>query len=209
MQVRRHTGQGLRARVDFAAVCDAFGVALRVAELEGRGGGREAMLVPLQENRFGIIVDPTPRGGWSLVPQPVRHDLRRHRLRFRLGHELAHTFFYARRAGQTPRRRLFDSDQQEDFCDRFSRSLLVSRRRIADMEPSVEGLLSLQQACDVSLEVAARAAAAARPDLQITIWFERTDGSLKRQLGPAESERPPSGAVPLRERRQWVAVAQA
>jgi len=208
-EVRRHCGQGQRGRVDFAAVCKAFGAALRVAELEGREGGEEAMLVPLHENRFGIVLDPTPRGGWNLIPRPVRQDLRRHRLRFRLGHELAHTFFYARRVGQTPLRRLFDSEEQEDFCDRFSRSLLVPQAQIAHMEPTAEGLVRLQRACDVSLEVAARAVLAARRELKISIWFERPDGTLKQQLGASGGQQLESDALPLPERRQWVTVTQS
>lgn len=216
-RVRRHCGQQWRRRLDLAAVCGAFGATVRVAELGGREGGQEAMLVPLEEGGFGVVVDPTPRGGWGRVPSGVRPNLRRHRLRFRVGHELAHTFFYSRRPGGPPRRQLFDSDEQEDFCDRFSRSLLVPRRAIIRMEATAEGLVKLQRACDVSLEVAARAVAAARPDLDVAIWFEDDDHTLKRQWGGRAGQIPDRlaadelarhvpAAVPLRDRRQWVAV---
>lgn len=217
-RVRRQCGR--RRRLDLAVACDIFGATVRVADLGGREGGQEAMLVPLEAGRFGIVVDPTPRGGWDHVPRAVRPDLRRHRLRFRVGHELAHTFFYSRRSGETPQRQLFDSDEQEDFCDRFSRSLLVPRREIERMKPTVEGLVELQRACDVSLEVAARATAAARPDLDVSIWFERGDRTVRRQIGARANQVPDRlpaeelgthvpTVVPLRDRRQWVAVTQS
>lgn len=219
-RVRRHCGQDRRRRLDLAPVCSVFGAIVRVAELGGREGGQEAVLVPLDEGRFGVVVDPTPRGGWDRIPPGVRLNLRRHRLRFRVGHELAHTFFYSRRSAGPPRRQLFDSDEQEDFCDRFSRTILVPRREIACMEPTAEGLVKLQRACDVSLEVAARAVAAARSDLNVSIWFEDRDRMLRRQWGGRArrvpdrfaadelAERVP-GAVPLHDRRQWVAVSQS
>lgn len=167
-------------------MCSFFGAKVRVGELAASNGGLEALLVPLPDNEFGISVDPTPRGGWDRVPRTLRQSLRRHRLRFRVAHELAHTFFYIRQQGATPQRHLFDSDEQEEFCDFFSRSLLISRERVMAMAATPRALVRLQEESDVSLEVTARAVAAVRPDLDISIWFESPDQGLELQWSTGE-----------------------
>ncbi len=220
-EIRNHSEQGRQHRVDLRRICAHLGAEVRVAELGSARSGHEAMLVPLPRNRFGISVDPTPPRGWDRVPQPQRASLRRHRLRFRVAHELAHTFFYIRRERATPQRHLFDSDEQEDFCDSFSRSLLVSHGSAAAIGPSPRALLRLQRESDVSLEVAARAVAAARPELLISIWFEnpkggwelqwstKRRGAAERQGALRRSKRRKSTELWLPERRQLVEVDQS
>lgn len=41
-----------------------------------------------------------------------------------IGYEIGHSFFYHRRAGERPRRRDFDS-AEEDFCDAFALGLVA------------------------------------------------------------------------------------
>lgn len=218
--LRHSCKQSEDSRVDLRTICSLLRAKVRVAELGGATGGQEALLVPLPGNRFGISVDPTPFRGWNGVPQALRSSLRRHRLRFRVAHELAHTFFYARTRNDTPQRRLLDSREQEDFCDLFSRSLLVPHRLAASMVPTPEALAQLQQRSDVSLEVAARAVAAAQPDLRVSIWFQETQGTLRLQWASTEAtqmytaaslselkSREPA-AMWMPHRRQLIAVAR-
>src|SRR5687767_9214756 len=40
-------------------------IRLRRGDLRAGKGGREALLVPIEDDAFEIVVDPTPRGGWS------------------------------------------------------------------------------------------------------------------------------------------------
>jgi hypothetical protein len=207
--VRRISGQSPTGAIDFRPLYRLAGARAIEARLGSADGGQEAMLTPLPEDRFGIAVDPTPPGGWRKIPSPLRRELRRHRFRFRIGHELGHTFFYARGHGQ-PRRHLFDSPTQEDFCDAFSRELLVPVRAARRAAPSPDGLLRLRAAHDVSLELAARALSAAQPDLAIGIWFGERDGgdALRPQWtspgGPVDA--PARSAKWIRARRQLVHV---
>jgi hypothetical protein len=179
---------------------------------------QEAMLAAMPGDRFGISVDPTPRGGWRLVPAHMRAELKRHRLRFRVGHELSHALFYSRGA-DTPRRRVFDSPAQEEFCDLFSRELLVPRTMAERAEPTPQGLLKLRATCDVSLELAVRAVSAAQPALKIALWFgHSSDDRLNLQWASSaagkdrrlQEQRPPdpssSSVEWIEERRQLLLV---
>ena len=149
-------------------------------ELSAAHGMEEALLLPLRGDRFAIAVDPTPRGGWERVPGLLRSDLARHRFRFRVGHELGHVFAFWRKPNERPVRHLFDSPAQEAFCDEFSRALLVAPEDARDAARSAAGVRDLQEACDVSLEVAARAFADAHPDLTVALWFMR-EGEFQPQ----------------------------
>jgi hypothetical protein len=124
--------------------------------LDAAKGGLEAFLAPDGSNRFELVVDPEPRGGWQPHHDGLREDIERHRLRFRAGHEVAHSFFFHRVAGQMPRRRVFDSPEQERFCDAFAGALLLPPKVVAGSEPTPENILDLQRRYDVSLQLAVR-----------------------------------------------------
>jgi hypothetical protein len=141
------------------------------------------LLVPLPQNEFAAVIDSTPPGGLPVVSdrRGVSNSLSRHRLRFRLAHEIAHTLFYRRSPRRQPRRRLFDSPGQERFCDTFARVLLVPRSRVKRSGSGVEDILRIQQTCDVSLELGARAFADRHRDLVVALWWESRAGVLERQ----------------------------
>jgi hypothetical protein len=196
--------------VDLSSICAMAGARVRVSRLGGKEGEQEAMLAPLPGDRFGISVDPTPRGGWRHVPRHRRAELKRHRTRFRIGHELGHALFYSR-GGSEPRRRLLDSTAQEEFCDSFSRELLIPRSLAKQASPTPEGLVYLQATCDVSLELAARAMSCAQPHLHIALWYEGSPSEgLSLQWGSAGSPRLPP-AQPRRSTSahlKWIEARQ-
>ena len=80
---------------DLRVLCAAASCRLKAAPLRAVDGGIEALLLP-REDHFELVVDATPLRGWGLVPANLRADLERHRLRFRVAHELAHTLFFSR-----------------------------------------------------------------------------------------------------------------
>ena len=184
---------------------------MRLTTLSAAQGMQEAMLTPRPENRFGIAVDPTPMGGWGEVSPTLAGNLRRQRARFRACHELAHTLFYRRTVGQTPRRRVYDSPGQETFCDAVASNLLVPREMARELAGTTAGLLELQQACEVSLEVAARSLADARPDLAISIWFGPSEEELMLQWSthPDQGLERTGEASWLGDRGQLLVVSQA
>jgi hypothetical protein len=194
------------------------------AQLSAEEGSQEAMLVPLPNDEFAISVDPTPRGGWDCVRPPLRDELRRHRVRFRIAHEIAHTLFYARSAGE-PRRSVLDSPAQEAFCDEFARALLVPPWVAAALPLTVRAIFDVQRRFDVSLEVAARSMAAAHGrGAAIALWYRPSGADYLRlqwSSPAAETNRsllalPPIDRLareddslwaPIRE--QWLLVGRA
>ncbi len=206
------------ATTDLRSVCAAARAQVQTARLGGAARGQEAMLAPLPGDRFGVSVDPTPPGGWQRIPIHLRKELKRHRLRFRIGHELGHTLFYSR-GGDEPQRHLFDSPAQEEFCDSFSRELLIPRLQARRAKPTPEGLLRLRAKCDVSLELAARAMSTVQPEVNIALWFEDPKEGMVIQWASSPSadrcvpfsEGQPDDSSPsvrwLRLRRQLLSVS--
>lgn len=166
---------------DLSPFCRAAGASVRESVLSAAAGMQEASLVPVGGDRFAISVDPEPRGGWSRRRSAeLNRMVARHRARFRIGHELAHTLVFWR-GSDVPRRHLHDSPQQEAFCDTFAGFLLAPPGAARGLAPTVAGLLELQCRFDVSLEVAARVFAYAHPGRGVALWFAAEDDRLHAQ----------------------------
>jgi hypothetical protein len=157
-QARRAIGEHADAAPlpDLDGFCAAAGVAVARLPLRAAAGGIEATLTPLDGDRFGVVVDPEPAGGWQRIDVRLRADLARHRYRFRLAHELAHTLFYDR-SGARPRRRFSVTAAEEAFCDRYARALLLPDDALADRMVTPAEVLRVQREYDVSLELCVRA----------------------------------------------------
>lgn len=156
---------------DFRRICRAGRFEVSQATLSAGTRQQEALLIPLDGDRFGICIDPTPPGGWGGVRRAVRPELRRHRHRFRVAHEIAHTFFYDRTGGR-PRRVFPGSDAEETFCDEFARALLLPAEAVRSRPPIAESVFSLHRDYTVSVEVAARAVAVAHQGVQVALWYK-------------------------------------
>ena len=84
-----------------------------------RGGGLRAVLIPLLDGGFSVLVDP------DLTPSEVESGADAMCVRkLRLAHELAHSFFYA--DGAPPVRIVAPGLDEESFCERFAEAV-VSR----------------------------------------------------------------------------------
>lgn len=165
-QLRARVGYGPSAPVDLKAVCDSVGALIADAPLGAGAGGRQALLVPRDDGSFRIVVDDSHGGR--------RPDTARHRRRQSIAHEVGHTLFYGGRDGARPRRCAPPGGTSEEaFCDEFARALLVPTPPGA---VTANVVLSLQQRHDVSLEVAARAAAGAPGHPSVGLWWWRADG---------------------------------
>jgi hypothetical protein len=141
---------------DIRAFSRRAGVDVREVDLGAAEGGCEAVIAPRDTGGFVVMVDPTPRGGWSGLQLEHRREVTRQRLRFRVAHELGHTLFYDCQPGRAPSRSSAGSKSEETFCDRFASSLLLPDAALAKcFSPS--HLLQLQRRFDISLEAAARA----------------------------------------------------
>lgn len=152
---RRYLGED-RASDPIADVQDLLAEAdakLDVVDLGARNGGLEAALMPAFGG-FRVLVDPTVRLGVQGLAPEVTEDLGRQRLRFRVLHELAHTFFYDR--SEVPSRVVDGSAAQEAFCDRFAACFLLPTSVIADHVPSPHAIATLQARYDVSMQLCVR-----------------------------------------------------
>lgn len=159
---------GLAGRVSMTQCGQAAGIEFRFACLHVPEGGCEALLVPLRTGGFRVVVDPTPRRGWASLTPELRTKVARHRTRFRVAHELAHTFFYETGRGAPARRFPGGSSAEESFADAFARELLAP----APASPlSAQEVIAFRADYDVSLEVAARACAATSdPPRAVALW---------------------------------------
>jgi hypothetical protein len=163
--------------VDVDAMAKLLGCRVVQKQLSA-GRTMEAELRPdADRDGFQLAVDPTPRGGWDETPAAARLRITRHRRRFRIAHELGHTLFFTRRRGCGPRRARPWAATEEDWCDEFARQLLVPSSAARLASPNARIVVELHQRYDVSIEVAARAVAAANRGVCTAVWFWPEDSA--------------------------------
>jgi IrrE N-terminal-like domain len=168
------------SRLQLPSLLEAGGFALRRGELGAERGGREALLLPRAVNRFDIVVDPTPRGGWR-CGESMRARTCEHRVRFRVAHEVAHSFFYERGVNFPYRSTRTGSRIEEAFCDRFAQELLLPAAVLARCQPPGNDLFGLADRFGVSVETAARGfAAASGGSVQVAVLYTAA-GSFHQQ----------------------------
>ncbi len=143
--------------IDVDALAAALGCCVEEVDRLPEGGIEASLLPHVECDRFTIRVDPTPRAGWGPTPPEAVRAIRRHRRRFRIAHELAHLFSYARRAGTGPVRLHPTTPWEETLCDETARALLVPPAALAPLRPSATTPFLIATRFDVSLELAARA----------------------------------------------------
>lgn len=108
-------------KLDPQALVNQAGWRLRTARLRCGGSHIQALLVPLADGGFEVVIDDEPT--------PVEEDLiERGQISvrdvrdFRIAHELGHSFFYRRH--RPARRSRRPSAIEERFCDEFAWRLL-------------------------------------------------------------------------------------
>lgn len=178
-------------------------IGVRQARLWPDKGGPQALLIPKDGDGFDISVDPTPPGGWGNIDPDLRRTLGRHRSRFLIAHELAHSFFFDRTPRERPQRRQPSDPLEERFCDEFARWFLLPIGMVRRQPATAESVFHLHRTFDVSVQLAARALtevykdqswitiAIRRPTSGVDLWRLqwssalsplRTDEALERQL---------------------------
>ncbi len=93
-------------------LAEALGIVVRFCTLRAELGGLEAALVPDFARPFEILCDP-----WTATGEDHQQ------IKFRVAHELAHTFFYDWTA-QPPRQLRSPSAAEEAYCDAFAGALV-------------------------------------------------------------------------------------
>src|SRR5437868_2095518 len=72
--------------LDLSCVADLAGADVVERDLAAGSDGCQALLIPLVNDRFRVVVDPTPRDGWTSCPGALRTEVAAFRTRFRIGH---------------------------------------------------------------------------------------------------------------------------
>lgn len=146
---------------DLEGAIESLGFFVERRRLMPEAGGAQAHLIPSGPSRFSVPVDPTPTSGWRDPDNPMREEIERHRVRFLVAHELAHSVFFDQddRLGY-PTRVFPATPQEEEFCDECARWILVPRSSVQALPVESDSVLRLHRDFDVSVEVAARAFAA-------------------------------------------------
>jgi len=131
-------------------------------------------------------------------------------MRFRICHEVAHSFFFDR-GGELPTAIVGTSDAQEEICDRFASELLVPRKVSRALEPTALSIVELHARFCVSLEAAARAFADAHGNLAVSLFLGDPEaGRLQwsnRPEQPCTLHTAPHSLAYLEHRQQTVLVA--
>ena len=196
--------------LDVQRLCEIGGFDVKETLLHGGEGRLQALLFPKAENRFSVYVDPEPPGGWTAVEPEVQAELREHRMRFRICHEVAHSFFFDRE-GELPTAIVGTSDAQEEICDRFASELLVPRKAARELEPTALSIVELHNRFCVSLEAAARAFADAHGSLAVALFLGDPEvGRLQWSNSPERAcalRTAPHSRARLEHRQQTVLVA--
>ncbi len=140
-----------RGWCDLRVVCSLGGFSVRRHPFSAEGRSFDGMLVPELNGSFTVLVDPdTPsgsRGSWKL---------HRRRNRFRIAHEIGHSFFFDRSTRPATRTTPLTA-AEERFCDRFAAALLLPPRAALASAPDPSSLFRLSDDYEVSVEVAGRA----------------------------------------------------
>jgi hypothetical protein len=162
----------LEPLLDLDWVCQLAKVEVDRCELGAARRGLQAMIAPRDGNRFSLSVDSSPPDGWGVTPAGLRGPVRRHRERFLIAHELAHTLFYDRSADK-PQRKVLDSEEQEAWCDRFAQELLLPGEVAGGAHPTPATIVRLAKRYDVSLQMSARALADHHRQSLVALLVER------------------------------------
>ena len=164
-------GNDETALLDAEGLCRLGDFVAEEADLGVDAGGDEAMMFPGSDGRFHIRIDARPyRGCWNEHDPGLRTELARQRFRFRLAHEIAHSFFFRREGSRLTRER-DPSTAEERFCDEFARCLLVPTCAAKRYPVTADSVVDLHAAYDVSIEVAARALARAHNEATVLVAY--------------------------------------
>ncbi len=88
------------------------------------------------------------------------------RFRFRVAHEIGHSFFYDRHT-RPPNRLLPFSKREEEFCDEFASALLVPPADVAGYAADPSNIFDIHHKYQVSVQAAAHALARSHPCVAI------------------------------------------
>ncbi len=160
---------------DLRKICVAGGFHLRQTKFRSGTSEHDALLVPKKDGTFVILVDPNRRG------RPIGRETARHRARFRVAHEIGHSFFYDRT--WCPAKRISPlSPEEEEFCDNFAFSLLIPHAVSLSYPCEPASIFDIQDKYDVSVKASARALSRVFPEVTIVGTQWKTNKKTGRKV---------------------------
>lgn len=147
-------------------VCREGGFQIKRMNLIDSSQNSQALLVPKIDGTFDILVDPSVKQMGGTAKGVNLNNIELHRFRFRIAHEIGHSFFYNRH-DRPPQRLIPVTDEEERFCDYFASTLLLPKSIVERMPITAESILWLRIHYKISAEVAGRALANANPEIAV------------------------------------------
>lgn len=136
----------------------------------GSESNHSALLVPRKDGSFDVLVDTVSRNRVdeiaSASSERTYTATDTHRFRFRVAHEIGHSFFYDRRS-RPPIRLLSFSRDEERFCDEFASALLVPPPDVASYTADTSSVFDIHKKYEVSVQAAAHSLARVHPGVSI------------------------------------------
>ena len=169
LQVRRSAIGNSSGWCDLTRLCIAGGFRTILSDFsDDERPTHSALLIPRIDGTFDIVVDPQPRvQSTRSTPFPqAAIPTQAHRFRFRVAHEIGHSFFYNRTA-RPPSRLLPFSPAEEKFCDEFASALLVPPHDVRAYPADTTSVFDIHQEFQVSVQAAAHSLAHAYPEVSI------------------------------------------
>jgi hypothetical protein len=151
---------------DIESICKKSGFVVKQISLSDSGASYEALLIPKLNGNFEILVDPKVGLTNNSDENGLLSAVKLRRFRFRVAHEIGHSFFYDRT--KKPPSRIFPlSKSEEHFCDQFASALLLPIDMLKTLPINAPTILALRNEFVVSAHVAAMALARYHPNCTI------------------------------------------
>lgn len=151
---------------DINRLCQLGGFRVKRLSLVESPKDHQALLVPRIDGGFDILVDPSVAHIGGVETGASVSEIEFHRFRYRIAHEIGHSFFFDRKS-RPPIRLIESSKAEEEFCDRFASALLVPPNIVRNMPISAQTIFELRRRYNVSAEVAGRCFARVWPELTV------------------------------------------
>lgn len=155
--------------VDVEMAAKAAGATINMRALGAHIGLLQASLTPKKDG-FDLWLD-------TRTTHIDAHETTHSVLRYRIGHELGHTFFYEREPARPRRLPASRSYREEKFCDQFAQDMLLPN----DWPNEAPGMKEIQHISDlhkVPISLTAERATKRHSNLTIAAAFLR-DGTLE------------------------------
>jgi len=200
----RRRAPRLGCRVSLEALCHLGRIEVISLPLSARRGHVESIIIrsPDPTFRFRVAIDP---GATRRVNDVLFAEGPRTRAAFRLGHEIAHSFFFDWReqGGDDP------SFDEESFCDEFAEQLLLPYSIRGRLPKTAKDLVAVARHHTVPIKILAKRVVASTGDLTVELRDRKAAAPAWRFTGVGRDAPDRSEDTARLHRQHWLVVGRA